>query len=95
MRNSPESQAPTKPLCISIGERHDDFSNVSLVHQLLESCKAKGLKAAFYSEDDSQLQKMGRFTDDATHVCGADNLPANWKEIANAVDNNPAHNNNV
>jgi len=95
MRNSPESQAPTKPLYISIGEQHDDFSNVSLVHQLLKSCEENGLTVAFYSEDDSQLQKMGRFTDDATHVCGADNLPANWKEIADAVDNNPAHNKNV
>jgi hypothetical protein len=92
MRSSPKSQAPTKPLYIFIGEQHDDFSNVSLVQQLLKSCEAKGLKAAFYPEDDSQLEKMGRFTDDDTGICGAENLPDNWKEVATAVDNNPAHN---
>lgn len=39
-------------LYILIGEQHNDTSNsISLVDQLLESCKAKGLKAAFYPED--------------------------------------------
>ena len=39
---------------ILIGERHDDTHNsISLVDQLLESCKAKGLKAVFYPEDQS------------------------------------------
>ena len=92
MKRSPESQAPTKTTYIFIGEQHDDFSNVSLVDQLLKSCEARGLKAAFYPEDDSQLQKMGRFTDDDTGICGAKNLPDNWKAVAAAVDNNPAHN---
>lgn len=92
MTRSPESQAPTKTTYIFIGEQHDDFSNVSLVDQLLKSCEARGLKAAFYPEDDSQLQKMGRFTDDDTGKCGAINLPDNWKAVAAAVDNNPAHN---
>lgn len=82
----------TKPLIIFVGEQHDDFSNVSLVHQLLKSCEEKGLKAAFYPEDDSQLEKMGRFTDDETGICGAENLPDDWKAVAAAVDNNPARN---
>jgi hypothetical protein len=92
MKRSPESQISTKPLYIFIGEQHDDFSNVSLVHQLLKSCEENGLTVASYPEDDSQLKKMGRFTDDDTGICGAKNLPDNWKEIADAVDNNPAHN---
>jgi hypothetical protein len=92
MTRSPESQAPTKTTYIFIGEQHDDFSNVSLVKLILESCEAKGLKAAFYPEDDSQLQKMGRFTDDDTGKCGAINLPDNWKDVVAAVDDNPAHN---
>ena len=92
MKRSPESQAPTKTTYIFIGEQHDDFSNVSLVGQLLKSCEARGLKAAFYPEDDSQLKKMERFTDDDTGKCGAINLPDNWKAVAAAVDNNPAHN---
>ena len=92
MKRSPESQAPTKTTYIFIGEQHDDFSNVSLVKLILEFCEAKGLKAAFYPEDDSQLQKMGRFTDDDTGKCGAINLPDNWKDVADAVDDNPAHN---
>ena len=92
MKRSPESQAPTKTTYIFIGEQHDDFSNVSLVKLILEFCEAKGLKAAFYPEDDSQLKKMERFTDDDTGKCGAINLPDNWKEVASAVDNNPAHN---
>jgi hypothetical protein len=92
MKRSPESQAPTKTTYIFIGEQHDDFSNVSLVDQLFKSCEARGLKAAFYPEDDSQLKKMERFTDDDTSICGAKNLPDNWKVVAAAVDNNPAHN---
>ena len=92
MKRSPESSVSTKPLYIFIGEQHDDFSNVSLVGQLLKSCEARGLKAAFYPEDDSQLKKMERFTDDDTGICGAKNLPDNWKAVAAAVDNNPAHN---
>jgi hypothetical protein len=87
-----KKQVPTKPLYIFIGEQHDDFSNVSLVHQLLKSCEAQGLKAAFYPEDDSQLEKMGRFTDNGTGICGAANLPNNWEKVASAVDNNPVHN---
>ena len=86
MKRSPEK------LYIFIGEQHNDFSNVSLVHQLLKYCEEKGLKAAFYPEDDSQLKKMERFTDDDTGICGAENLPDDWKAVAAAVDNNPAHN---
>lgn len=85
--SKPSSQ---KPLTIFIGEEHDDFSNVYLVHQLLESCKSKGLKVAFYPERDSQIEKMGDFTDHETGICEAKNLPENWQEIAAAVDNNPA-----
>ena len=90
----PKTHSSTKPLYIFIGEQHDDFSNVSLVSKMLESCASRGLKAAFYSEDDSQLEKMGRFTYPDGR-CGADNLPDNWKYIAAAVDNNPAHNKEV
>ena len=77
---------PKKPLHIFIGERHNDFSSVSLVDQLLKSCEAKGLKVAFYPEDDSQLKKIERFTDDKTGICGAENLPENWREVAVRVD---------
>ena len=92
IKRSPEKQVLAKPLYIFIGEQHDDFSNVSLVHQLLKSCEEKGLKTAFYPEDDSQLEKMGRFTDGGTGICEAKNLPDDWKVVASAVDNNPARN---
>ncbi len=90
----PKTHSSTNPLYIFIGEQHDDFSNVSLVSKMLESCASRGLKTAFYSEDNSQLEKMGRFTYPDGR-CGADNLPDNWKEIAAAVDDNPAHDKDV
>ncbi len=69
-----------KPFYIFIGEEHRDFSNVSLVHQLLQSCKDKGLKASFCPEHDSQVGKIEGFLANAT------NLPENWREIASKVD---------
>lgn len=92
MKESPEGRSTKGPLYIFIGERHDDFANVSLADQLLKFFEAKGLKAAFYPEDDSQLKKMDRSTYPDTGICGAENLPDNWKEVATTVDNNPAHN---
>ena len=92
IKRSPEKQVLAKPLYIFIGEQHDDFSNVSLVHQILKSCEEKGLKTTFYPEDDSQLEKMKRFTNGGTGIGEAKNLPDDWKSVAVAVDNNPAHN---
>ena len=88
MQSSPKSQALTKPLYIFIGEQHDDASNVSLVDQLFKSCKKKGLDVAFYPEDDSQIEKMGRGEVNTRNK----NLPNDWKVVASAVYNNPAHN---
>jgi hypothetical protein len=50
----------TKPLVIFVGERHDDFSYITLVDELVKSSEKKGLTVELFSEFKSQEEKIKR-----------------------------------
>lgn len=66
---------------IFIGEKHYDFSYVTLLHDLLKSCDEKGLTVAVFSEYASQAEKIEHERDG-----GIENEPQNSAQILASVD---------